>query len=526
MTLTGHSFIGASRSNESTLTFNVKNPTTGEILEPPFHAATNEDLDEAVQLASNAFTLYSKTCPKTRANFLRTIADKIDALGPEITPRMNAESALPEPRCEGERGRTVGQLRMFADLIEEGSWVDARIETALPDRAPLPKPDLRSMRRPLGPVAVFCASNFPLAFSVAGGDTASALAAGCPVIVRAHSAHAGTAELVASAIQEAVAECQMPEGTFSMIFDAGIDLGTQLVTHPDIKAVGFTGSRTGGRALMDAAAARPEPIPVFAEMSSINPIFVLPGALSERAETIATGLTSSVTLGAGQFCTCPGLVFTTASDTLTDTLKSGFAQTAPATLLHEGISKNYNSGLSSLQNQPGVDTIHQIESPDPSKQGGPTILKTTAENFLNNPSLHEEIFGPSSMIVECTDLDEMLAAASQLEGQLTATVHGTDEDLENASDLLRILEQKAGRLIINGFPTGVEVCSSMIHGGPYPATSDGASTSVGTAAILRYTRPVSFQAFPESLLPDELKSENPRKINRLVNGQLTADPLC
>ena len=517
MTLTGHSFLGSKRAPDTSQTFHVSNPATGEQLEPAFHSASKEDLVKAISLASSAFPAYSSISPETRAAFLRTIAENIDTLGSEITPRMMAETGLPEGRCQGERGRTVGQLRMFADLIEEGSWVDARIEIAQPERAPIPKPDLRSMRRPLGPVAVFCASNFPLAFSVAGGDTASALAAGCPVIVRAHAAHAGTAEIVASAIQAAVGECDMPEGTFSMIYDADIDLGTALVKNPGIKAVGFTGSRAGGRALMDAAAARPEPIPVFAEMSSVNPIFILPGAMAERGETIAQGLVGSVTLGAGQFCTCPGLVFAGVSENFETTLKNGFSEVAAATMLHAGIHQNYTKSLTELQSQPGVETIEQVDS-SKGNNAGATILKASASTFIANPALNEEIFGPSSLVIECGSKEDMLAAATQLEGQLTATVHGTDEELAQAGDLLQTLEQKAGRLIINSFPTGVEVNSSMVHGGPYPATSDGASTSVGTGAILRYTRPVSWQDFPESMLPDELKISNPRNISRLING--------
>lgn len=522
--ITGYSFIGSARSTEGTSTFHSHNAATAEALEPAFHSATADDVTKVLSLADSAFLPYSQTSPAERAKFLRTIADKIDAVGSEITPRMMAEAGLPEPRCEGERGRTVGQLRMFADLIEEGSWVDARIETALPDRAPIPKPDLRSMLRPIGPVAVFCASNFPLAFSVAGGDTASALAAGCPVIVRAHSAHAGTAEIVASAVQAAVTECGMPEGTFSMIFDAGYELGITLVTAPEIKAVGFTGSRKGGRALMDAAAARPEPIPVFAEMSSVNPIFVLPGAMAERGETIAQGLVESVTLGAGQFCTCPGLVFGNTSEAFESTLQDGFNEAAPATMLHGGILNNFANGLKNLLGQDGVTTIAEVSS-DEENKACPAILKTEARSFLANPALNEEIFGPSSLVIECGSKEDMIAAAENLEGQLTATVHGTDEELAEATDLLAILEQKAGRLIINGFPTGVEVCSSMVHGGPYPATSDGRSTSVGTGAILRYARPVSYQGFPDSALPVELQNANPSGINRLVNGALSKDAI-
>lgn len=523
MTLTGTSFIGQSRGSESGQTFTVSNPATGETLEPAFHGATEEELQQALSLAKAAFTPYSLTSPAKRAEFLRTIADNIEALTDDIQPRMTAESALPEPRCRMETGRTCGQLRLFASLLEEGSWVNARIETALPDRAPVPKPDLRSMLRARGPVAVFCASNFPLAFSVAGGDTASALAAGCPVIVRAHSSHPGTAEIVAGAVQKAVASCGMPEGTFSMIFDSGRQLASALVQSPIIQAVGFTGSRTGGRALMDLAAARPEPIPVFAEMSSINPVFVLPGAMAERGETIAQNLVGSVTLGAGQFCTCPGLVFTGGSDSFNETLANGFSELPAATMLHEGIAANYQSCLATLGSQSGVETLAKIDASG--SQGGPAILKATHSEFIANPELSAEVFGPSSLVIECGSQADMLAAAASLEGQLTASVHGTEEDLANATELLDLLAQKAGRLIINGFPTGVEVCHSMVHGGPYPATSDGASTSVGTASINRFTRAVAWQSFPESALPDELKSANPLGITRLVNGVYTTDPV-
>lgn len=523
MTLTGHSFIGNSRGGESGPTFHAANPANGETLQPPYFAASAAELEKATQLAAAAFTPYSLTSPAERAEFLRTIAENIEAVADEIQERMTQESGLPEGRCRGETGRTCGQLRLFAGLLEDGSWVNARIDTAQPERAPAPKPDLRSMLRPRGPVAVFCASNFPLAFSVAGGDTASALAAGCPVIVRAHAAHPGTAEIVATAVQKAVNFCDLPEGTFSMLYDDGIDLGSSLVRDPAIKAVGFTGSRTGGRALMDLAAARHEPIPVYAEMSSVNPIFILPGAMAERGETIAENLVGSVSLGAGQFCTCPGLVFTIGSDSFNATLATGFSELSATTMLHAGIAKNYREGLRSLASQDGVESLASIASNG--CQGGPAVLKSDHKSFLANPALADEVFGPSTLVIECGSTDDLRTAAATLEGQLTATVHGTEKDLEDASDLLNLLAQKAGRLIINGFPTGVEVCHSMVHGGPYPATSDGASTSVGTAAINRYTRAVSWQDFPESSLPDELKSANPLGISRLVNGTLTTDPL-
>jgi len=525
MILTGHSFIGSRRGNDSTSTWQASNPANGEALAPTYYGASQEDLKEAVALATDAFQSYSQTSGSQRAEFLRTIAKTIEGLTDEIVPRMNAETALPEGRCQGETGRTCGQLRLFADLLDAGWWVDARIDTAQPDRQPLPKPDLRSMRRPLGPVAVFCASNFPLAFSVAGGDTASALAAGCPVIVRAHSSHPGTAEIVASAIQSAAKECNLPAGVFSLLYDHDRTLASGLVQHPGIKAVGFTGSRQGGRALMDLAAARPEPIPVYAEMSSINPIFILPGALAENHATIAKGLAGSVSMGVGQFCTSPGIVFAPGNQkgTFHEELAAEFSALTSAPMLHQGIAASYSQGLSLLSSQTGVEAIAQIPSDESNCLAGPAVLKTTVTQFLENPALSEEVFGPTSLIVACDSLAEMITSAQALEGQLTATVHGTEEDLADASELLHILAQKAGRVIINGFPTGVEVCHSIVHGGPYPSTSDGSSTSVGTGAINRFTRAVSWQNFPDSALPEELQSSNPLKITRLLNGTLSTD---
>jgi len=523
MKLEGYSIIGSSRSTGTGGTFQAQAAATGEALEPTYHAATAEELDQAISLATEAFTKYGESSGKVRAEFLRTIATEIDAREEEIVPRMMAETALPEGRCRGEKGRTVGQLRMFADLVEEGSWVDARIDLAQPDRQPVPKPDLRSMRRPLGPVAVFCASNFPLAFSVAGGDTASALAAGCPVLVRAHSAHPGTAEIVGAAVQAAVAKCGLPEGVFSLIFDDGIDLGAAIAKHPGIHAIGFTGSRSGGRALMDLAAAREVPIPVFAEMSSVNPIFIMPGAMAARGETIAEGLVGSVSLGVGQFCTSPGLVFVCGegSDAFLKKLGEGLGAVAPATMLHQGIAKNFAKGVSSLSAQSGVRKLTEV--PAEGCQAGPVLFQTSLTEFLSNPALSAEVFGPATMVIDCPAADDFIAAAQSLEGQLTATIHGTDADLENAAPLLSLLSQKAGRVIVNSFPTGVDVCSSMVHGGPYPATSDGSSSSVGTRAIDRFTRAVSWQGVPEVLLPAELKSANPLGIQRLVDGAPTRD---
>lgn len=527
MKLQGLSIIGQSRGANAGNSWQAQNPASGEAIEPAYHAANREELDRAVELAGQAFTSYGKSSGEERAVFLRAIADEIDAVEEEIVPRMMAETALPEGRCRGEKGRTVGQLRMFADLVADGSWVDARIDLAQPDREPLPKPDLRSMRCPLGPVAVFCASNFPLAFSVAGGDTASALAAGCTVVVRAHAAHPGVAELVGSAVQAAAAKCGLPEGIFSLIFDDGIALGEAIARHPGIKAIGFTGSRVGGRALMDIAAGREVPIPVFAEMSSINPIFILPGAMAERGTQIGESLAGSVTMGVGQFCTSPGLVFMPGSgdDAFVTTVSKGLSAVEPAVMLHKGIAQNFAVGVLKMSIQNKVEKITEVPSNESACTAGPVVFRSEVSEFLSNPELSAEVFGPATLLIDCASADDYLKAAESLEGQLTATVHGTDEDLATAGPLLEMLARRAGRVIVNSFPTGVEVCSSMVHGGPYPATSDGSSSSVGTRAIERFTRSVSWQGVPESLLPSELQSSNPLGIWRLVDGKASQQPI-
>src|SRR5499427_6959579 len=394
---------------------------------------------------------------------------------------------------------------MFADLIREGSWVDARIDTPLPDRRPIPKPDLRRMLVPVGPVAVFGSSNFPLAFSVAGGDTASALAAGCPVVVKAHPAHPGTSEMVARAIASAVAATGMPAGVFSMLHGVGHEVGLGLVKHPLTRAVGFTGSLRGGRALFDAAASRPDPIPVYAEMGSVNPVFVLPGALRERAEAIAEGLKNSVTLGVGQFCTCPGLAVGLLDENFArfaDKLGGLIAGAQPGTMLYPGILEGYEAGVKRLSDLEGLQTTQSRIEPDAAKtEARPAVFSTNARTFMRHHELREEVFGPSTVVVSCDSRQEMERVARNLEGHLTATIHGTAEDLRDYDWLVSILENKAGRLIFNGYPTGVEVCASMHHGGPYPATTDSRSTSVGTAAINRFVRPIAYQNFPQSLLP-------------------------
>jgi len=525
MEITGRSIIGFDRGSISKETFRAFNPKTGEAVEPEFHSTTEDELNRAASLADAARIPYGNLPGKARAIFLRAIADNIEALGDTLIDRASLETALPNQRFLGERARTCGQLRMFADLLDEGSWVDARVDHAIPDRQPIPKPDIRSMLKPLGPVAVFCASNFPLAYSVAGGDTASALAAGCPVIVIAHTAHPGTAELVGSALMEAAKSTGMPEGVFSLLFSSGYKIGQALVKHSAVKAVGFTGSRRGGRALLDIAAARPEPIPVYTEMSSVNPTFFLPGAIQERGESLVTGLHASVTGGAGQFCTKPGLVFlpeSEASHSFISNFKFEISNTPTSPLLTGGIQKSFNDARSKRETE--VDDYFEKESGDlPGFSVNPSVFETTAIEFLNRPDLNEEIFGPTTLLIKSQSKTDLLEIARSLEGQLTASVHGTEEDLKQYSDLIAILETKVGRLIFNGFSTGVEVCPSMVHGGPYPATSDSRSTAVGSRAITRFARLVCFQNFPDSALPEELKEDNPLNLWRVVDGEFKKD---
>ncbi len=530
MNLHGKSLVAGQPAESSARAFRAISPLDRAELAPDFHESPGEDVDRALVLAEEAFGVYRRTPAWERAAFLETIAEEILALGDDLLQRAHLETGLPLDRLTGERGRTVGQLRLFAEVVREGSWVDARIDPALPDRKPLPRADLRRMLVPLGPVVVFGSSNFPLAFSVAGGDTASALAAGNPVIVKAHRAHPGTSELVASAVIKAVERCGLPHGVFSMLHGAGSEIGIALVKHPLTRAAGFTGSRVAGRALFDAAAARPDPIPVFAEMSSLNPFFILPGALRERTKQIAEGLKTSVTLGVGQFCTKPGLVFGlggTEFENFGEQFGAAMRSAAPATMLHPGICRSYHEGVESMHKVPGVVplAVSEIEPDADKTHGEPTVFATDAENFLAHPHLHEEVFGPYTLLVDARTYTDLIRLAHRLEGQLTATIHGTEEDLANAADLIAILERKAGRLIINGFPTGVEVSPAMNHGGPYPATTDERFTSVGTAAIQRFARPVCYQSFPAGALPPELANDNPRGLMRLVNNQLTRDPI-
>ena len=522
--LTGRSIIGFQAGGGGEPSIFGINPATGESLQPGYAAVSEAELGRAAELAAEAFEIFGKSSGAARAAFLRKIADNIEAAGDNLAKRVPQETGLPEGRIRMETGRTCGQLRLFASVAEEGSWVDARIDHADPGREPVPKPDVRSMERPLGPVAVFCASNFPLAFSVAGGDTASAFAAGCPVVVKAHHSHPGTAELVGQAVSAAVHDCGLPEGTFSLVHGPGRETGSALVRHPAIKAAGFTGSRAGGQALMKLAADRPEPIPFYAEMSSINPVFILPEALSERSEQLATGLHGSMTLGVGQFCTNPGLTIldgTADIEPFVAKLGELVGGSPGATMLNPGISTAYDSGAGTLGGNSAVETVALGQAGDGRCQAGAALFRTTADAFLGDESLAVELFGPATLVVTHDGTDKMLALARSLEGQLTATVHGTEADLEANRELLDVLEGRVGRVVVNGFPTGVEVCHAMVHGGPFPATSDGRSTSVGTRAIHRFTRAVCYQGFPDALLPGELQEANPLSTRRMIDGKST-----
>lgn len=523
--LSGKSLIGFREGAGAGEVFYAANPATGEQLQPGFASATAEEVELAVTLAAKAFETYRRVPGRERGAFLRKIAEQIESVAGDVIERAAQETALPQARLQGEIARTCGQLRLFAQVVEEGSWVQARIDRAAPERKPLPKPDIRSMLRPLGPIVVFGASNFPLAFSVAGGDTASALAAGNPVIFKAHPAHPGTGELVGRAIQQSVRECGLPEGVFSLLFDAGVQVGTALVKHPQIKAGGFTGSRAAGRALMDIAAARAEPIPFYAEMSSTNPVFILPGALRERADAIAAGLHGSFTLGAGQFCTKPGVVFVpkvSEADAFARKLQELVNGAAPFHLLTRTIHSSYGSAIAARKKDAKLVAAGRAAEEDASFAACSALFETDAGSFLES-DLDAEIFGPTTLLVRNSGREQLLAIARGLEGHLTATIHGTEDDLREFADLLAILENKVGRLVFNSFPTGVEVTHAMVHGGPYPATSDGRSTSVGSQAIVRFARPVCYQGFPDSALPDALKDANPLGIWRMFDGEMTRD---
>ena len=523
MTLTGKMLIGLHPLCGTREAIRAINPATDVPLEPPYAGGSREHVEQACALAWTAFDTYRETRLEERATFLERIADNIEALGEVLIERAVAETGLPIARIQGERGRTCGQLRTFARTVRAGEWLDVRVDTAQPQRQPLPRADLRQRHVALGPVAVFGASNFPLAFSVAGGDTASALAAGCPVVVKAHSAHPGTSELVGRAVAQAVHDCGLPQGVFSLLYGSGRDVGIALVTDPRIKAVGFTGSRSGGVALCQAAQARPEPIPVYAEMSSINPVYLFPAALQARGEALAHGLAASLTQGAGQFCTNPGLVIAVqgpALDHFISVASEQLSQCAAQTMLTPGIWSAYASGISLLAEHAQV-SAQGLPAQGPN-QGQAHLFVTQADAFLANEHLQAEVFGAASLVVQCADEQQVREVCEHLEGQLTATLHVDEADLSRAQALLPVLERKAGRLLVNGWPTGVEVCDAMVHGGPFPATSDARSTSVGTAAIQRFLRPVCYQDFPDALLPEALQHGNPLQLRRLLDGRREA----
>jgi 2,5-dioxopentanoate dehydrogenase len=483
---------------------------------------TGAEVNEALNESHIAFLSYKNFSGKKKATFLRAIADEIEALGNELVQTAMKETNLLEARIINERGRTTSHCRMFADLLEEGSWIDARVDTALPDRMPAPKPDIRKMLIPIGPVVVFGAANFPLAYSTAGGDTAAALAAGCTVIVKAHPAHPETSTLVAEAIRKAMEKTGMPKGVFQHVYGAGFEAGQALVKHPLTKAVGFTGSLAGGKALFDIANQRPEPIPVFAEMSSINPVILLPDTLAREAEATASKLAGSITLGVGQFCTNPGLIIAVEGEGLDRFIKSlstEIQKALPGNMLHQGIADNYSKKLALALAQKGVTIEGESATTGNAAQGRPLIASAPAHEFCNNPSLAEEVFGPFSLIIRCKNLDELHSVINRVHGQLTTTIMADEAEVTKHKNLVNILVEKAGRVILNGVPTGVEVCPSMNHGGPFPATTDSRFTAVGTDAIKRFVRPVSFQNFSDALLPDELKEGNPLGIWRMRNGE-------
>lgn len=524
----GGNLIGFGSSGPGGAVFRAFNPATGEHLEPGFASATADDVDRAVGLAVAAAPAWARLPGAKRNEFLRHIAASLEAKAPDLVARAMLETGLPEARLKGEVARTAGQLRLYGEAAEKGDWLDARIETAQPRRQPLPKPDHRSMLRPLGPVVVFGSSNFPFAYSVAGGDTASAFAAGCPVIVKAHPAHPGTSELAGRLILHAVRDCGLPEGTFSLLFDAGFEVGQALVQHPGVKAVGFTGSLRGGRALADLAAARPEPIPVYAEMGSINPVFILPGALAERGAAIVEGLHASATLGVGQFCTNPGLIVLQRSPEaakFVQALAAKLTATPEGAMLTAGIARNFAASVEARAGQPGVQVIARGTAKG-ACGAVPTWFETDAKFFVGNHALSEEIFGPSSLVVWCRDRAELLLVARSLEGSLTASLHAGASEAAEQGELIELLATRAGRLVLNGYPTGLEVSHAIVHAGPYPATSDGGrSTSVGTRALNRWARLVCYQSFSDELLPPELRNANPLGLRRLVNGEWTTAAL-
>ncbi|WP_164203604.1 aldehyde dehydrogenase (NADP(+)) [[Micrococcus luteus] ATCC 49442] len=528
MTLTGHSLIAGQPVVGGGKTAFGFNPATNEQLDPAYSLITEDQLTTATSAAAAAYPSFSTLDPAAHAAFLDAIADNIEAIGEELIIRAGQETGLPAARLTGERARTTGQLRLFANVVRQGDFRGVRVDPALPERTPMPRADIRQRQIPLGPVAVFGASNFPLAFSTAGGDTASALAAGCPVVFKAHNAHPGTSELVGQAIAKAVADNGLHPGVFSLIYGPGASIGQALVADPAIKAVGFTGSQAAGIALMNTAAARPEPIPVYAEMSSLNPVFVFEGALSGSAEQIdalAAAYVTAVTGSSGQLCTSPGLLFAPAGE-LGDKLAAAVGRAVSAcagqTMLTEGIAGSWNAGAEALGSADGVTVVGQGTAGPTENAPAPTIFGTQVRDFVTNHVLHQEIFGAASLVIRYASTAELLEAIGRLEGQLTASLQLTEADYATAAPLVPALEQKVGRIIVNGWPTGVEVGHAMVHGGPFPATSDSRTTSVGTLAINRFLRPVAYQNLPQELLPAPLRDTNPWQLNRRVDGTVVA----
>ena len=522
-TLSGHSIIAGRQVAGNGGTTHGIDPATNAELEPPYSLIDEAQLAEATAAAEEAVESFSSLDPETHAAFLERAAANIEAVGPELVARASTETGLPEARLNGELARTTGQLRLFARVVRQGDHRGVRLEPPLPERTPLPRPDLRQRKVPLGPVAVFGASNFPFAFSTAGGDTASALAAGCPVVFKAHNAHPGTGEIVGRALTDAVRESGLHPGVFSLIYGPGASIGQALVKDPAIKAVGFTGSRGAGTSLMATAAARPEPIPVYAEMSSINPVFLFDSALRGDADEFARAYVTSLTGSSGQLCTNPGLLFVPAGpagDAFLAAVERALADTEGATMLTPGIAASCRAGIDALGSQEGVDVVGRGREGSTENAPAPVVFGTQVPTFLVNPVLQEEIFGASSLAIRYGSAEELLAAARRMEGQLTASLFLSEEDHATVAPLLPVLERKVGRILANGWPTGVDVGDAMVHGGPFPATSDSRTTSVGTLAIERFLRPVAYQNIPGTLLPAPLQDANPWHLNRRVDGRL------
>ncbi|MBT8317463.1 MAG: aldehyde dehydrogenase (NADP(+)) [Lutibacter sp.] len=526
--ITGKNYIGNVLSSIGKITFKTFNPKSNTENDIVYTEASQIEIDKAVSLATEAYKSFKNVSGAKKSEFLNEIANEIEVLGDDLIKTFCSETGLPEGRALGERGRTTFQLRSFANLVKEGSWVEATIDTAQPDRQPIPKVDIRKMMIPIGPVVVFGASNFPLAYSTAGGDTAAALAAGCPVIVKSHPMHAGTGELVASAIIKAALKTGMPNGVFSNLNSSGIDVGVKLVQHPQVKAVGFTGSIRGGRALFDMAAQRAEPIPVFAEMGSVNPVVILPNAAKNKGEFWAKTYAGSITLGSGQFCTNPGLILGMKGDDLSNfiqVLSEEIIKVEPSCMLHPNIIGAYENNKAKMQSQKGLQTVVAFDKDVSTNFARQIITTVEGATFLKNTSLHQEVFGPFSMVVQCEDNEQLEQIISNLEGQLTGTILTENDEIGSFTKVVAALQNRVGRIIYNGVPTGVEVCPAMVHGGPYPASTDSRFTAVGINSIKRWVRPFSFQSWPNELLPQELRNENPLGISRVIDGKTTTNPL-